>query len=126
MNAGVTVKPAENRRNKNLLDTVWGMVYSEFMVVKRISRRRPKRAVGCSDHPWNSPIESEAGMKLNVGGIDRVVRVLAGLALIGLTLSGMIGVWGWIGVVPLATGLFSFCPLYTLLGINSCPAKAKG
>lgn len=65
-------------------------------------------------------------MKLNVGGIDRVVRVIAGLALIGLTLSGMIGVWGWIGVVPLATGLFSFCPLYTLLGINSCPAKAKG
>ena len=65
-------------------------------------------------------------MKLNVGGIDRVLRVIAGLVLIGLTLSGTIGVWGWLGVVPWATGLFSFCPLYTLLGINSCPVKAKG
>jgi len=64
-------------------------------------------------------------MKLNVGGIDRILRVVAGLALIGLTLAGMIGVWGWIGVVPLATGLFSFCPLYTLLGFNSCPLKTK-
>jgi hypothetical protein len=64
-------------------------------------------------------------MKLNVGGIDRILRVIAGLALIGLTLSGMIGPWGWIGVVPLATGLFSFCPLYTLLKINTCPVKAK-
>jgi len=65
-------------------------------------------------------------MKLNVGGIDRILRVVAGLALIGLTLAGMIGAWGWIGVVPLATGLFSFCPLYTLLGMNTCPLKAKG
>ena len=64
-------------------------------------------------------------MKLNVGGIDRILRVVAGLALIGLTLAGMIGGWGWIGVVPLATGLFSFCPLYTLLGMNTCPLKAK-
>ncbi len=64
-------------------------------------------------------------MKLNVGGIDRALRVVAGLVLIGLTLAGMIGVWGWIGVVPLATGLFSFCPLYTLLGVNTCPVKAK-
>ena len=64
-------------------------------------------------------------MKLNVAGIDRILRVVAGLALIGLTLAGMIGVWGWIGVVPLATGLFSFCPLYTLLGMNTCPLKAK-
>ena len=64
-------------------------------------------------------------MKLNVAGIDRILRVVAGLALIGLTLVGMIGVWGWIGVVPLATGLFSFCPLYTLLGMNTCPLKAK-
>ena len=64
-------------------------------------------------------------MKVNVGGIDRSVRVLAGLVLIGLTLSGVIGVWGWIGVVPLATAAFGFCPLYTLLGMNSCPAKPK-
>ena len=46
-------------------------------------------------------------MKINVGGIDRAIRIVA-----GLPLSGAIGVWGWIGIVPIATGLFSFCPLY--------------
>ena len=64
-------------------------------------------------------------MKLNVGGIDRAARIVVGLVLIGLTLMGTIGVWGWIGVVPLLTGAFSFCPLYTLLGISSCPLEAK-
>ena len=59
-------------------------------------------------------------MKLNVGTIDRALRVLLGLALIGCTVTGVIGLWGWIGVVPLATGLFRFCPLYTALGVNTC------
>jgi hypothetical protein len=62
-------------------------------------------------------------MKANVGGIDRILRIVVGLALIGLTLTGTIGVWGWIGVVPLATGLVGFCALYPLLGINTCPRK---
>jgi hypothetical protein len=62
-------------------------------------------------------------MKANVGGIDRVLRIVLGLVLIALTLTGTIGVWGWIGVVPLATGAFSLCPLYTLLGFNTCPMK---
>ncbi len=62
-------------------------------------------------------------MKANVGTIDRTIRVVAGLVLIGLTLSGKIGVWGWIGVVPVLTGLFSFCPAYTLLGANTCARK---
>ncbi|MBK1684252.1 YgaP family membrane protein [Rhodoferax fermentans] len=62
-------------------------------------------------------------MKSNVGGIDRILRIVLGLVLIGLTLTGTIGVWGWIGVVPLATGFMSFCPLYPLLGINTCPKK---
>ncbi|MCB8746342.1 DUF2892 domain-containing protein [Rhodoferax sp. U2-2l] len=62
-------------------------------------------------------------MKSNVGGIDRMLRIVLGLVLIGLTLSGTIGVWGWIGVVPLATGFISFCPLYPLLGINTCAKK---
>ncbi|NDP40173.1 MAG: DUF2892 domain-containing protein [Rhodoferax sp.] len=62
-------------------------------------------------------------MKTNEGGIDRILRIVAGLALIGLTLNGNIGVWGWVGVVPLATGALGWCPLYTLLGINSCPMK---
>ena len=61
-------------------------------------------------------------MARNVGGIDRGLRIVVGLALIGLTLAGVIGWWGWIGVVPLGTALVGFCPLYPLLGINTCPA----
>jgi hypothetical protein len=67
----------------------------------------------------------EQDMKTNEGTIDRAVRVLAGLVLIALTLTGTIGVWGWIGVVPIATGLIGWCPAYTLLGINTCPMKAR-
>ena len=59
-------------------------------------------------------------MKANVGMIDRALRIFVGLALIGLTLNGNIGVWGWIGVVPLATGIFRFCPAYTLIGASTC------
>ncbi len=64
-------------------------------------------------------------MKVNVGGADRILRIVVGLALILLVLSGQIGVWGWIGVVPLATGLFRMCPLYTVLGMNTCPMSQK-
>lgn len=64
-------------------------------------------------------------MKANVGTIDRTLRIIAGLALIGMTLAGVIGVWGWIGVVPLVTGIFKFCPAYTLLGMNTCPMDKK-
>ena len=59
-------------------------------------------------------------MKCNVGRIDRVLRISVGLVLVGLAASSLIGIWGWIGIVPLATGLFKFCPLYPILGINSC------
>jgi len=62
-------------------------------------------------------------MKLNVGGLDRSLRIVAGVALVGLTLAGTIGAWGWIGIVPLATGLVGFCPVYPLLGLNTCPMK---
>ncbi|MCL4768841.1 MAG: DUF2892 domain-containing protein [Burkholderiaceae bacterium] len=62
-------------------------------------------------------------MKQNAGSLDRILRIVAGLVLIGLAATGTVGVWGWIGVVPLATGLFGFCPAYTLLGINTCPMK---
>lgn len=61
-------------------------------------------------------------MKANVGGIDRVVRILAALALIGWALAGG-PKWAWLGVVPLATGLFGYCPAYRLFGFSSCPAK---
>lgn len=62
-------------------------------------------------------------MKTNVGGIDRILRAVIGLGLIALTLAGTIGVWGWIGVVPLLTAALGFCPLYTVLGFSSCPMK---
>ena len=62
-------------------------------------------------------------MKLNVGGIDRILRIVVGLVLIALAVTGTVGWWGWLGIVQLATGLFSFCPLYTLMGINTCPVK---
>lgn len=64
-------------------------------------------------------------MKCNEGGIDRGLRVVAGLVLIGLTLTGTIGVWGWIGVLPLLTGIFGFCPAYALFGMNTCPMEKK-
>ncbi|MBK8336565.1 MAG: DUF2892 domain-containing protein [Sterolibacteriaceae bacterium] len=62
-------------------------------------------------------------MKSNVGGIDKTLRIVAGLILIVLAATGMVGAWGWIGVVPLATGLLNFCPVYTLMGMNTCPMK---
>ncbi len=61
-------------------------------------------------------------MKANVGGIDKIVRILAGIALIAWALMGG-PVWAWIGVVPVATGLLGWCPAYTLLGMNTCPVK---
>ncbi len=62
-------------------------------------------------------------MKTNEGSLDRTLRVLAGVLLIALVLTGTIGLWGWIGVVPLVTGAIGMCPLYLLLGINTCPAN---
>ena len=62
-------------------------------------------------------------MTRNVGGIDRIARIVVGIVLILLALTGTIGAWGWIGVVPLATGLFNFCPAYKLLGVNTCKLK---
>jgi hypothetical protein len=64
-------------------------------------------------------------MVRNEGNVDRALRVIAGLALIGLAATGTVGLWGWIGVVPLATGLIGWCPAYKLLGINTCPMKTQ-
>lgn len=59
-------------------------------------------------------------MNLNVGNTDRIIRIVVGALLIILALTGVIGVWGWIGVLPLATGIFRVCPGYSLLGMNTC------
>ncbi|HMN20628.1 MAG TPA: DUF2892 domain-containing protein [Ottowia sp.] len=62
-------------------------------------------------------------MTRNIGGIDRILRIIVGLVLIGLAATGTVGLWGWIGVVPLVTGLVGTCPAYKLLGMNTCPMK---
>ncbi len=62
-------------------------------------------------------------MKSNVGGADKIARIVIGAVLIGMALTGIIGAWGWIGVLPLATGLINFCPAYSLLGVNTCKLK---
>ncbi|HSW52132.1 MAG TPA: DUF2892 domain-containing protein [Sulfuricaulis sp.] len=59
-------------------------------------------------------------MNCNVGGIDRALRIIVGIALLSLVFIGPQTAWGWIGVVPLLTGIFGFCPAYTLLGIKTC------
>jgi hypothetical protein len=62
-------------------------------------------------------------MKVNVGGIDRVLRIAVGVVLIGLVAMGQIGWWGWLGVVPLATGLIGWCPPYAMLGFSTCKTR---
>ena len=62
-------------------------------------------------------------MKTNTGTLDRAARIIVGLVLIVLAYMGNIGAWGYIGVVPLATGLIGWCGLYTVLGINTCKVK---
>ena len=64
-------------------------------------------------------------MKTNEGVIDRSLRVILGLVLIGLAATGTVGLWGYIGVIPLITGAIGMCPIYSLLGINSCPAPSR-
>lgn len=59
-------------------------------------------------------------MPCNEGKIDRILRVFVGLVLIALVFVGPQTPWGWIGVVPLLTGIFGYCPAYSLLGLNTC------
>lgn len=59
-------------------------------------------------------------MNRNVGNTDRILRVVAGLILISLVFVGPKTVWGWVGLIPLITGLFRWCPAYTLVGVSTC------
>ena len=59
-------------------------------------------------------------MPLNVGSVDRMARIVVGLVLMILAATGTVGLWGWIGIIPLLTGIFRFCPVYNLFGINTC------
>ena len=62
-------------------------------------------------------------MTSNVGGIDRILRIVLGVVFVALAATGTVGAWGWVGLVPLATGLIGWCPPYGLLGINTCKNK---
>ena len=57
--------------------------------------------------------------QLNVGNIDRTLRILVGQTLVALAAIGTIGLWGFVGIVPLVTGVVAYCPLYRLLGIRT-------
>lgn len=76
--------------------------------------RMPNKKVSSLPEPF---------MKSNVGGIDRILRITVGLVLVGLAATGTVGWWGWLGAVPLATGLVGWCPPYALLGFNTCKMK---
>ena len=62
-------------------------------------------------------------MNQNVGGIDRALRIVAGLALIILAATGVLGPWAWLGVIVLATGVVGICMPYTLFGFRTCAIK---
>lgn len=65
-------------------------------------------------------------MRKNVGTVDRVIRIVVGASLIAASLLGYIGAWGWVGIIPLATGLFRVCPAYLPFGLSTCSTKAAG
>ncbi len=63
-------------------------------------------------------------MKTNVGGIDKILRIVVGIALVAWAILGG-PVWAWIGVLPIITGVMGWCPAYTMIGLNTCPLKKK-
>jgi hypothetical protein len=69
--------------------------------------------------------QEESVMTTNVGGIDRVLRIVVGIAVLALffVLEGNARYWALVGIVPLFTGLFRTCPLYSVIGVNTCPMK---
>jgi hypothetical protein len=64
-------------------------------------------------------------LPVNVHPLERVLRILAGVLLVGAAWAGSIGVWGYIGLVPILTALFASCPAYTLLGVSTCPTRSS-
>lgn len=64
-------------------------------------------------------------MTKNVGQVDKIVRIGAGGLLIALAATGTVGSWGWIGLLPLATGVLGNCPAYSIFGINTCGSEKK-
>jgi Protein of unknown function (DUF2892) len=91
--------------------------------VTQVTDRRQRGTHTARHRHFRRSSKQEKFMKSNVGGIDRILRAALGLVLVALAATGTIGLWGYVGVVLLGTAAFSFCPLYPLLGINTCPMK---
>jgi hypothetical protein len=86
----------------------------------------PGRVLSCAATRHGAAAwQGERGMTSNVGGIDRGLRIAAGVALLLAGAFGPLGWWGLVGLVPLATGLIGFCPAYPLLGISTCAVKKQ-
>ncbi|MDO9181904.1 MAG: DUF2892 domain-containing protein [Bacteriovorax sp.] len=64
-------------------------------------------------------------MRKNIGTTDRMLRIILGIFLLSLTVIGPRTLWGILGVIPLLTAYFSFCPLYSMIGINTCSSNKK-
>jgi hypothetical protein len=62
-------------------------------------------------------------LQVNVGTPDRIVRIVGGVALVALAATGTIGMWGYIGIVPILTGSFRICPAYSIFGVSTCATK---
>lgn len=62
-------------------------------------------------------------MKSNMGSIDRALRIIVGLVLVGLALTSTVEWWGWLGIIPIVTGALGNCPLYSVIGVNTCGTK---
>jgi hypothetical protein len=92
-------------------------------------------SVGRSFRSWSAPLRAlhyecqeevnNVNLVKNVGPVDKYIRIGVGGLLMVLAATGTVGVWGWIGIVPLATGLLNTCPAYTLLGMNTNPTEKK-
>jgi len=80
-----------------------------------------KAAMLPTRHAAATLLKGTPHMNRNVGGIDRLIRFVVGLALVGLALMGTIGWWGFIGLVPIVTAAVGYCPVYPLIGMNTCP-----
>jgi hypothetical protein len=80
---------------------------------------RRLRQPDCSQPPTTEE-KFKIKFTANVGSTDRIVRLIIGVVLIGFTLTGTIGAWGWVGVVALATAFVKFCPAYAILGVRTC------
>jgi len=90
----------------------------------RLSQRIAR--VPCASRDVLSDPDGSITMQTNVCGIDRAFRIIIGIALIALAATGVIGWWGWLGIIPLATGLIRSCPLYSMLGLNWCQPRSTG